>query len=215
MTTTTRVLIYSLLILICLAGVGIITQRRQLLNLRADQQQLLTLVETKSTALAFREEPIRSLPHLSSELLKLRSTVTQLMRKKNELASARIENERLQSQLTARGNNSATLPADYIRASQAQWVGTSTIENTIQSFFWALRHHDTNALFQVLTVRSGEQLSQQIQHSSADELFKEPALFPGMRITERTQLPDGTVEAKIEMLPGKPELNSFHFQLVQ
>lgn len=202
-----------------LAGLGLLfavaAQRRELSNTRKDQLLLLTRLQTNTRAaeLVPASETVSTRP--SAELLALRSKVTQLLARKTQLAGAQVENGHLQTQLAARGTNASALPPDYIRARDAQWVGLATIEGTLQSFLWSLRHHDTNALFQLLSTKSAEALAQTFQHMPPEDIFKEASLFPGMRIVERKQLPDGSVEAKVEMLPGQPELGRFHFQLVQ
>jgi hypothetical protein len=213
----TRFVSAGVLVAISLVAAAIVIAQHNQLTALADQKQKTEDASKRAPAQSESEASGQnsSLARPSAELLELRSKVTQLMARKNELAGARLENEQLQSQLSVRGTNSSALPADYIRARDAQWVGSSTVESTIQSFLWALRHRDTNALFQVLTPRSIEDLRQQLQHSSPDDFFKEASLFPGMRIAERRQLPDGSIEAKVEMLPGKPELTAFHFELIQ
>ncbi len=194
---------------------AVAAQRRELANTRGCHQRLFTQLQTKALAAEVVPVPETVSARPSPELLALRSKVTQLMARKNQLGSAPVENGQLQTQLAARGTNASALPPDYIRARDAQWVGAGTVENTVQSFLWSLRHHDTNALFQLLSAKSAESLAQTLEHLPAEDFFTEASLFPGMRIVERKPLPDGSIEAKVEMLPGQPEPGLFHFQFIQ
>src|ERR1019366_3312248 len=161
-----RVVIVGGLILLCLlAFVGVLAQRRELAQLRADQLQVFSQFAASSNLQAdvqFNNSSDTGAARPPSlELLKLRSTVTQLIHRRNELAGVSKDNENLRSQIATRGPNASpgtALPPDYIRASQAQWVGLATPENTIQSFLWSVRNRDVTNLLQTLNVASNQQM---------------------------------------------------------
>ena len=202
------------LVLTGLAMFGVINQHRQLSKLRADQQGFLK--RTNSAEKEITQPSVSSSSRPSAELLELRSKVTQLMARKTVLTGAQTENETLHSQLAARGTNSSSgaLPPGYVRASQARWVGQSTPESTVQSFLWALRNRDTNALFQILDTKSAEELRRALETSPEDFIAASVA-FPGMRITDQRPAPDGSLEAKIEIMPGESMSRPARFHLDQ
>jgi hypothetical protein len=216
-----RVVIIGGLILLCvLALVGVRAQRSELAQLRADQQQAFSQLAASSNLQAdvqFKNSSaIGTARTTSLELLKLRSTVTQLIHRRNEIAGVSKDNENLRSQIATRGTNASpglALPADYIRASQAQWVGLATPENTIQSFFWSVRNRDMTNLLQTLNVASNQQMLHQIQ-TSPDIFFDDISAMPGMRIVKQQPLPDGSYDLTIEVVPGEETAPTIHFELI-
>jgi hypothetical protein len=207
-----------LVMLVCIAG-----QRRELAALRSELQPPPTPDEKVGDSLAAAAEtegqsgstpapgPVTS---VSSELLRLRSQVTQLMDRKRELTGARGENEQLRAQLAARGTNAPAgqpFPPGYIRKSEAQWAGASTPENTIQSFLWAVRNHDLTNVLQLMTPEAGLKLMQRA--GNAPEKFLEDFEgLPAMRVFNLQALPDGSIQAEAETPPGL-EVTKIHFEI--
>lgn len=152
----------------------------------------------------------------SPELLELRSKVTLLMDQERALASVQREHDRLVAQLAARRTHRAhenVLPPDYIRASQARWEGMGTPENTVQSFLWAVRHHDRARLLRLLTPGAARQFSQQYRNGM-DKNIDAMSRLPGLRIFHQTRLPDGSIKARWEFLPRKPMPPPVRFRLM-
>ena len=209
---TARPVLVGLLIALCAAGAwAALVQHRRLAGLRAEYRQVLARIsepaEGKSLAPA-ADQPTADSSAMtatpSSELLQLRSQVSRLTEQKRELANARLENDRLRAQLASRGTNTPTdkpLPPDYIRKSQAQWVGMNTPENTLQSFLWALQNRDLTNLLQLLTPEARQQLTAQMG-DSPERFFNEVAVLPGMRLFNQQQMPDGSIAADLEVMPG-------------
>ncbi len=201
-----RVYLPILLVIACVGLFGIVAQHRQLVTLQSKKAQLGTQAAAPADQItAPSEEPSQA----SSELLELRSRVTQLTERKNELAGAHAENENLRSQSAVRETNSPTpsaLPPRYILAQNARWAGLTTPENTLQSFVWALRNHDTNALFQTLSQESGEKLPLIFQDTSSNAFIEAVSTLPAILFTDTQQLPDGALELTVELL-HKSELN--------
>ena len=87
----------------------------------------------------------------SLEVLRLRSQVGQLERRKRELAAVTEESKRLQAQLSTKATNvtsGVALPAGYIRKSEAKYAGFGSPEDSLQSFLWAIEHRDLRTLMQ-------------------------------------------------------------------
>ena len=144
-----------------------------------------------------------------SELLRLRSQVTQLYSRKRELAAVAAENERLRAQLESASGTPAggtPLPPGYLRKSQAQLVGYSTPENTVQSFLWALEHHDVTRLLEAFAPEAAQSLQAEIRRRgpTPESFFKTTERLPGLVILDRRNLPDGSVELQVEFAPGFP-----------
>ncbi len=205
----------ALLIIICLGTIGIVAQHRQLTTLRENKNRIQTPISQQPEQSS--PSPYPSMPSTapSPELLALRSQITQLTQRSNELAGVRVENEGLHSQLAARGTNSSgtvSLPPGYIRRTQAQWVGMSTPENTLQSFLWAVQNHDFTNVLQVLTPGSAQQFLRE-KGNSPEEFFLDASSIPGLRIVSKQQ--EGTtIIAQLEFVPGQVIPDAWHFQLI-
>ncbi len=150
------------------------------------------------------------------QLLRLRSQVTLLLARRRELASVRAENDQLGARLAAGRTNPAAatgLPPGYVLRSQAQWVGLATPDATIESFLWALRNRDVTNLLQTLAPADAQKLQHAFQRADgrAGDLFDAP--FPGMAIVNREPLPDGSIQATVELAPGIT-IPKFRFQQV-
>lgn len=204
---------------------GVLLQHRQLSDLRREAQRLRkaqaveqtnTITVTVTPAVA-KPEPVDQLTdEEKSQLLRLRGEVTLLLNRQRELAGVRAENDQLRAQLAASRTNASAatgLPPGYVLRSQAQWAGLATPEDTMQSFLWALRNRDFTNLLQTLTPESAQKLEQSFQRAGgkAGDLFDTP--FPGLAILSRKSLPDGSIEATVEIAPGIT-IPKFRFQQV-
>jgi hypothetical protein len=218
-------LIVGASIVLCLASLAAVcVQQRQLAGLRNEQLQLLEQSGTSNPqpiepataeAVSTTAPELRPTAAPSSELLQLRNQVGQLKTRQRELQGAQGENDRLRAQIAVRGTNAAAggaLPPGYIRKSEAQWVGAATPENTVQSFLWAVRNHDLTNLLSLLTPEAAEKLKKEIG-DSAESFFKDTSAVPGMRILNQQSMPDGSIRAQMEFMPGaeRPEKIRFYF----
>ena len=210
-----------LVMIVCIAG-----QRRELAALRSELQPPPApdaMAGDKPAAAAETEGQPGNTPgpspvmSASSELLRLRSQVTQLADRKRELTGGQVENEHLRAQLAARGTNTPSgqpLPPGYIRKSEAKWVGAKTPENTVQSFLWALQNHDLTNLLQLITPEAGQRLMRGAG-DSPEKLFEGFGVIPGMRIINPQQMPDGSIRAEAEFMPGVPVPEKIRFQMME
>jgi hypothetical protein len=208
----------SILIVASVAAIGVVSfQRKDITNLRLDQQRLLE--ESDAAHAAILPVPSKSVESRSApppELLQLRGEVTRLMGTPRDLDSARAENERLRAQLAAWQTNAPgkfQLPPGYMLASEAQWMGLSSPENTLQSFLWAARNANLDNLLRTLTPETALRLQEEFVRSDGGEGFSLQSL-PGMRIASQETLPDGSIEAKLEIMPGHVVNETWRFQLI-
>jgi len=215
-----RVVFSGFLVVVCLATLwGVWGQRSELAGLRAEHAQLQAqlAVSADSPAAALAAEPAgpgTTSPQppllVTPELLRLRSEVTRLTERRNELAGVRAENDRLRAQLASRGTNGPggfQLPPGYLRRSQAQMVGFNTPENTLQTLLWAIQNHDLTNLLQTLTPDRVEQMRTRVDQTneSIADFFHNAAGFIGMGILSRTQdTQDGSIVLEVEVIPGTP-----------
>jgi hypothetical protein len=202
-----RVSLGGVLFAVCLAMLaGVFVQARQLADLRTEQQRLKARAETvPPAATAEPELPVSSEPSASAtaELLRLRNQVGQLTSRKRELEGARAENDRLREQLARNTNrvSTLTLPPDYIRKSQARWMGMSSPEASLESFLWAARNRDFTNLIQVLTPESGHELLS-FPPDRRMEAMEMMSTLPGLRIVRQEPRPDGSIEMEVEFGAG-------------
>jgi len=204
-----RNVITAIAVLACASAVcAVLIQRQRLTLLRAEQLQSPPTEhapETTEAQAASGTQP-NSQGDSSAELLRLRSQVTRLTARQRELAGVEAEAERLREQLAAANSNAATgykLPPGYIRKSQAQFVGYSSPENTLQSFLWALQNHDLKNLLEALTPSAAQALQTQIERSgkTPEEFFKSTEMVPGMAIQNRQPAPDGSILVEVQVAP--------------
>jgi hypothetical protein len=204
----TSVILSGFLSAACLAVLwGVIAQRRQLAELRLEREQLSARLAAE-TNLPSPPTPAAKVSTGSLEVLRLRSEVTQLGQRKQALAGVTNENRLLRAQLESARSNQATansvLPPDYVRKSQAQFMGYSTPENTMQSMLWAINNHD----FTNLLLAFAPELQQEFQarlsqtNQPIEELWQEAESMPGFRVAGREAGADGSVILKLEMAPG-------------
>lgn len=214
---TRRALLGGFLIIVCLAILlGVWCQRSQLASLRAEQRQLLDQMASRAddSASPGTTEATASNSRIPSpalvatpELLRLRNEVTRLSERRRELAGVRAENERLRAQLASRDTNGPSgfkLPPGYVRKSEARMLGYNSPDDTIQSLLWAIQNHDLTNLLQAFSPEQAEEiLAEATQPGRSTEDFLRGAnAMPGMAVTDRKQLPDGTMELRVEMAPG-------------
>jgi hypothetical protein len=197
---------------------GVLHQRQELAQLRGENDRRLAELaaaghDSTQAPAPNDGEPASAVLDLgqgrASELLRLRSEVSRLTALRRELAGVVAEADRLRAQVAANLTNApsgAPLPAGYIRKAQAQWMGFSTPEATLQSFLWAVQRHDFTNLLQVLTTEAAERLRSQFQQSgeSLESFFKATDAMPGLAIQGRQDLQDGSVQLQVQFGPGIP-----------
>ncbi len=212
-------LVTGVAIALCLVALWAVNvQGRRRAELQTHQTDLLAnlakLSETSSSAQEQADTHTAPLdPSSTSELLRLRSEVTRLTEQQRSLATARTEHDRLQAQLAARSTNSTTrpaLPPGYVSKTDARMVGFNSPENTVQSMLWALQNHDFSTFMQAFTPEAAEKLMANLPQSNQDPLSPEQAVFReaekvlGLGVVDQHPTNDGTIEAKLQMVPTNP-----------
>lgn len=205
---TRSILITALAILCATALWGVVTQGRQVSELRDEQKRLSTSnqsAESNTPKTNANPSPATEVPR---ELLQLRAEVARLSQQQRELSAARQENGRLRLQLENRRTNSAAAgkrTAAYIRTSQAQWLGYNTPEDTLQSLFWAVKNHNLEKFLESATPEASEEFRKQISLSdnpaaAAEEFFKSEQSPPGFQVMGREQIADDTIGLRIQFV---------------
>jgi hypothetical protein len=205
----TRNLVILIAWLLCIGAVAaVLAQRNQLASLRAGQVQTASGNSGGSQAAAgssSTQAPDDS-EVASAELLQLRSKVTQLTARKRELAKVVEESESLKAQLAAAPTNSGGLPVPgYIRRNQAQFLGYSTPENTVQSWLWALQTRDVDKVLQAFSPDEARSMEAGMRaNGGAEQFFRRVGPIPGFAIQSREILPDGSSELQVYIAPQLP-----------
>lgn len=186
--------------------VGILTQHRQLALLRdaiqSSAHNALSPRQSEATPSPSTPLPLSDAEH--RELLTLRRDVGQLRREKPDLDRLKSQNQRLRmaaAKASARNPDGSPSEPAYLSGANARFVGLATPAETLQSFLFAARRRDTNALFQVLTPESAGNLAAQIGSNGTYSMLNQIAAFPGFRIKAIRELPNGTVEADLQFDP--------------
>lgn len=206
-----RALIIVLSFGVLMATVAMVgRQHQQVSELRSLAQELQSRTEAltnETPAAPEASQPVGPATHAgpSLELLRLRSQVGQLERRKRELAGVTEETKKLQAQLTSKATNGTggvPLPAGYIRKSAAKFTGLGTPEDSLQSFLWAVEHRDLPTLTQCFDPESAKDIAARLEREgSTEEFWKEAGILPGLLITGREQKADGTIVLSVQIVP--------------
>lgn len=196
--------------LLCLGTVSaVFVQRSQLDGLRARQAQSLSADSEaahlpSSPGIAVSPDSTTA-EDSSRELLRLRAQVTRLTARKRELAGLVEENGRLKAQLATNSAAISGLPVPgYVRRAQAEFLGYSTPENTMQSWLWAIQNQDSGKMLQAFSKDEAQALQARMGPDSLNKVFKDLDIIPGLAIQSRENLPDGSVELEVYIVPNLP-----------
>jgi len=199
-----RPFLFGLSLAACVAMLSAVAlQRRQVLNLRAEQQQ--KLADATAPAEALPPPQVASSPSVSREVLQLRNQVGQLRRRRDELLPVRAEHDRLVLELAARATNASGLPRNFIRKSEARLVGYNSPEATLQSFLYAIRNRDLTNFFQAFTPEGVSRLKSQGLESPdrLEKLFDDSQDLIGLSILDQKRQQD-LISANVQILHGVP-----------
>jgi hypothetical protein len=185
-------------------------QRQQLHELRGQVRSVQSQVETATNAAApesASSESATPATHSgpSLELLRLRSQVGQLERRKRELAGVSAEHRRLLIELATKpagSQGSGALPAGYIRRAEAKNLGFNSPENALQSFLWGIEHRDLPTVMQFCGPKEAKEIAARVERDGSDAFWKEAGVVPGLHVTDRKQKDDGTVELTVQIIPN-------------
>ncbi len=155
------------------------------------------------------------------ELLQLRNQVARLSAEKRELAGAATESQQLRRELDSRpkpapGSGPAGM-TNYLRLSQAKWMGYHTPEDTLQSLMWATSNHDAEKLLEAIVPETAKYLREKIEREGREEFFKSEQMPPGYAVVgkepPRSHGPDEPEEIvlHVQITPEIPP-SSFSFR---
>jgi glucose/arabinose dehydrogenase len=213
----TRSAIHLTLGLCCLAALAAtMVQSKQTAQLKLEERELrakagANRATANPTASADKTAPAAGA--LSNEelleLMRLRNQVHQMRERLREMPGVRSENENLRVRLAVAQTNqtgaaTVQLPPGYIRRKDAQFLGFSTPEATLQSLFWGAANHDTNVLF-----RAMDGIESQFARDEAD-FWKKAGAIPGFHILRTESQSDTEAEIKFEIVPGQEETAHAH-----
>jgi hypothetical protein len=205
-----RLIITPLIIITCCGFLAAtFRQTRELLHLRAQEHALLTPAETSAESSPSTQNGTAAAPEVSTELLQLRNEVSQLKRRRDELAAAKAENQRLRSQLSSRPKtNAGSLVPGYIRKTQAQFVGYSTPENTVQSFLWAIKSKDPARLLQAFTPEAAQHFQAEMKRTGdGNSFFEEATALVGLGIVSNEPVEPGVIKIGLQVVPELPTMH--------
>jgi len=198
--------------MLCLCTVSaVLMQRAQLAGWRTSHQIIGEAVQSPAGPAADQDSGAASQGSLSDgesrELMHFRAEVTTLTARKRALASVAETSERLRAQLAIGATNSdgVPLPAGFIRKAEARFVGYGTPENAVQSWLWAIQHHDFGKLIEALSPGAAQHMQAQLEEKGdPDKFFKGLDSIAGLAVQGRQVLPDGSVELQVYIAPGLP-----------
>jgi hypothetical protein len=150
---------------------------------------------------------------VSSEPPRLASEMRRVLEREHELAGTPEENERFWAQFGRQLANLPAPPPEFIRKSEAQWVGTSNPEDTFQSALWALHHRQFDRFLQLLAPDTAEKLRKQIG-DSPEKFFDAAATISGMRLSDQQFHGAATIKAQLDLSPDDPDPKTIFFFLL-
>lgn len=182
-------------------------QHRQLTGLRHQ-------LNTASTEEAAAAEPTSSAgpnaptPLTESEkvtLLRLRSELAQLKRDAQVRARAGTGVPGTANHVRVVGTNltpsNATLPPGYRRTAEFRFRGYDTPESALESFVWAAKNHDTNALITALPPEMVKARPTGGPGFDYTQLFQSIGRMPGLRVVSTTLVGDDQATLKLQSDP--------------
>jgi hypothetical protein len=203
------------------AAVLMFSQRREmgrLMEARAEVAKAEAMVSPDPSSVA--PAPARGESALNAdeklELMELRNRVATLRERLQTLSAVTNQAAALQRELALVNNlASGQRPPDYVRVSDAQFLGTTSPEATLQSLFWALGRQDTNAFSALFTAEAWAGFEQELATRGTIGFFSEAGGLPGYRIARReVREEEGRAVFEIEILPGVTETMAMQMRRV-
>ncbi len=164
---------------------GILWQRRGLSDLRANKpapgfQSLGAAVDSNQRAAL--ESEVVALKSETKDLARLRNEIGQLRTEQNEWANVRAENERLADAKRTGAPVPREVPPGFISREQLRNAGYETPESTVETFFWAMREGNYEAVMQSFALGNRERAN--FENLSPENRAKEASDFK-QRISQR------------------------------
>ena len=197
------------ILLALLAAVGtaaVLWQRLSITELREPAPLLASGVESNvASSAAMNSELEREAVELRAQtrdLPKLRTEVSQLRVRQRELATARVEHERLLRAKESGAPVPREIPPGFVSREQLRNAGYETPEDTIQTFFWAMREGNAAVAMESLSPENKQRIrfdSVPPEQREALELkarggAPEMKQFNDFNVAERQQLSEDKVK---------------------
>lgn len=197
------------------AVVWVITQQRDLTDLRAEQRRVLAQLAAEANESSRPAAPpannVTETAASNPELLQLRSEITRLTQRKRELASVLTEHDNLRAQLAAHKTGGGAL---LLIPSKARMAGYNTPEDTMESLLWAIQHGDLTNFVQAFAPEVAQALPIQTPEAWTNAMNEFHQEFTALRILGRKELPDGGVELRVNLVGRDEAEQPLHFKQV-
>jgi hypothetical protein len=180
---------------------GVAVQQRQLAKLKADQQAVLKQLAGDPVEIwhpATEPQEVATHAKVDPELLQLRNEVTQLTARRRELAGVIAENERLRTQVAARGTNAPN--ARLLLLAKARFTGYGTPENTLESLLWSIQQRDFTNFLGALAPELAQKFRTRSDPQLRGQLNWLHEKLSGLTVLGQRELADGLVELKVNTL---------------
>jgi hypothetical protein len=198
----------ALSLLALLAALGMAAKQRSAAQgLRLEAAAIADSLATAAPAPSAPVEPVAPAAEPLSEaerleLLRLRSQITRLRAEARGLEAAKQENASLKERRAAAKANPSSvqsaLPTGYILRRTARNVGQATPEAALETFLWAVEHRDLNTLLGTLAPADAQKLAASVTREG-EQFWEGVGKLPGMRMSEKQLLPDGSMEVKLSV----------------
>ena len=200
--------------LLALAGIIVAVQFRRLQALRAE-----TLRANATVAQAQAQFSVAA-PHEAPKVTPLtEDEKLELLRLRSEVARLRQASTKSPTRSSSGSGRSGgtgpipqtdpstgiPFPEGFRPVALAQFAGFATPQDTLESFFWAIRRRDSNVIFQALTAESGQMITTAATHGETENPLEQIArLVPGYRIRSTKTESDNHAELEVQIDPRSP-----------
>lgn len=139
-----------------------------------------------------------------SELMRLRSQVTELKQRQRTLGSVSNENVQLKAKLGGVTNFlGGRMPAGYTPRKDARRLGAATPEAALETFFWAIEHRDATQLLSLFAEGQRTHMTEQFARDQGESFFREAGqVMRGWRLAERRDTSGDDTIFQVEVGPG-------------
>ncbi len=197
--------------LLALAGIIAAVQFRRLQALRVE-----TLRANATVAQAQAQFSVAA-PHEAPKVTPLtEDEKLELLRLRSEVARLRQASTKSPTRSSSRSGGTGRIPQTapstgipfpegFRPVALAQFAGFATPQDTLESFFWAIRRRDSNVIFQALTAESGQMITTAATHGETENPLEQIArLVPGYRIRSTKTESDNHAELEVQIDPRSP-----------
>ena len=212
-----------LLVLLLVAAGFIVSDRRSIAALRAENQQLRDALDAQAAAgqsttaatqavedeLARLRADASQLPRLRGELTRLRAITNEMAGSQQEQQRLAAENERLRvaaNDAAAAGTTPADVaPPDYMPRENWAFAGYATADASLTSMLWGMQQGDINVFLNALSTEAQEELRKRWEKDNkteaqiAAEMQRDAQRMSGFHLTQVEPQSDGSMALSVTM----------------